>query len=128
MKRSLLPVITLLVLGFATSASAQTQGYEETWPDFKPEAFQGCDVLAPGASGPASGKITTLSDLPRRLRAADRVRLKHSYRMAQHEVVMNPGGIDLPAQAKPRVTRLNKLHAVSPTACPDSVPLRLTGK
>ena len=53
MKRSLLPVITLLVLGFATSASAQTQGYEDTWPEFKPEAFQGCGVLAPGLPGTA---------------------------------------------------------------------------
>ena len=128
MKKSLLPVITLLVFGFATPALAQKQGYEETWPEYQPRAFQGCSVLAPGASGPASGKITTLSDLPRRLRAADKVRLRNMYRMAQHEVAMNPGGVELPAQAKPRVTRLTGLHAVAPTACPDSVPLKLNGK
>lgn len=128
MKRSLLPVITLLVLGFAASASAQTQGYEDTWPEFKPEAFQGCGVLAPGASGTAPGIVKKLSDLPPRLRAADRARLKNMYRMARQEVAMNPGGVELPAQAKPRVARLKDLHVVAPTACPDSIPLRLTGE
>jgi|SRR4051794_7793026 len=126
MKRSLLPVLALLALGFATPALAQTQGYEETGPDTRPRAFQGCGLLAPGLPGPASGKITKLSDLPSRLRAADKVRLRHIYRMAQHEVAMNPGGIELPAQAKPRVTRFGKLHDVSPSACPDSAPLRLS--
>ena len=28
------------------------------------------------------------------------------YRMARQEVAMNPGGVELPAQAKPRVARL----------------------
>ena len=128
MKKSLLPVIALLALGFAPPALAQKQVYEETWPEFQPRAFQGCSVLAPGALDPASGKVTKLSDLPRRLRAVDRVRLRNMYRMAQHEVAMNPGGVELPAQAKPRVTRLTGLHVVAPTACPDSVPLSLTGR
>jgi hypothetical protein len=128
MKRSFLPVIALLALGFATPALAQKQNYVETWPELQPRAFQGCSALAPGASGPISGKITKLSDYPRRLRAADKVRLRNMYRMAQHEVAMNPGGVELPAQAKPRVTRLTELHAVAPTACPDRVPLSLTGK
>ena len=128
MKHSLLPVIALLVLGFATSASAQTQRYQDTWPEFKPEAFQGCGVLAPGASGTAPGIVKKLSDLPPRLRAADRARLKNMYRMARQEIAMNPGGGELPAQAKPRVARLKDLHVVAPTACPDSIPLRLTGE
>jgi hypothetical protein len=126
MKRSLLPVLALLALNFATPALAQTQGYVETGPDTPARAFQGCGLLAPGLPGPASGKITTLDDLPPRLRAADRVRLKNTYRLAQHEVAMNPGEVELPAQAKPRVTRLNKLHNISPSACPDSAPLRLS--
>jgi hypothetical protein len=128
MRRSLLPVVTLFVLGLSAPALAQTKVYKETWPEFQPKAFQGCSVLAPGASGPPSGIITKLSDLPPRLRAADKVRLRNMYIMAQHEVAMNPGGVELPAQAKPRVARLNKLHAVAPTACPDTVPLRLTGR
>lgn len=128
MRQSLLPTMTLLALCFAVPGLAQAQGYKETGPDSKPNAFQGCGALAPGASGPASGKITTLSDLPPRLRAADKIRLKNAYRMARHEASMNPGGVDLPAQAKPRVTRLGKLHDLGPTACPDAVPLRLTGK
>jgi hypothetical protein len=128
MRHSLLPVVGLFVLGLVAPAIAQTKVYEETGPEFQPDAFQGCGVLAPGASGPPSGIITKLSDLPTRLRAADKVRLRNMYIMAQHEVVMNPGGIELPPQAKPRVTRLNKLHPVAPTACPDAVPLRLTGR
>ena len=91
MNRSLLPVIALLALGFATPAAAQKQGYEETWPEFQPKAFQGCGVLAPGASGPASGKITKLSDLPPRLRAADKVRLKNMYLMSRQDLVSFPG-------------------------------------
>jgi hypothetical protein len=126
MKRSLLPILALLAVGFAMPATAQTQGYRETGPATSPRAFQGCGLLAPGLPGPASGKITKLSDLPQRLRAADRVRLKHAYRMAQFEAAMNPGGIELPAQAKPRVARLGKLHDISPSACPDSAPLRLS--
>ena len=126
MKRLLLPILTLLVLGLATPALAQTKGYVETGPNTQPRAFQGCGLLAPGLPGPASGKITTLDDLPPRLRAVDRVRLKNIYRLAQHEVAMNPGGVELPAQARPRVTRLSKLHNLSPSACPDSAPLRLS--
>ena len=126
MKRLLLPILTLLALGFATPALAQTQGYVETGPNTLPRAFQGCGLLAPGLPGLASGKITTLDDLPPRWGAADRVRLKNIYRLAQHEVAMNPGGVELPAQAKPRVTRLSKLHDLSPSACPDSAPLSLS--
>jgi hypothetical protein len=126
MKRSFLSVFALLALGFSAPALAQTQGYVETGPNNQPRAFQGCGLLAPGLPGPASGKITTLDDLPPRLRAADRVRLKYAYRLAQHEVAMNPGGVELPAQAKPRVARLSKLHGISPSACPDSAPLRLS--
>lgn len=128
MKQSLLSAVALLALCFAMPGLAKAQGYRETGPDLKPKSFQGCGALAPGASGPTSGKIATLSDLPPRLRAADKVRLKHAYRMARHEASMNPGGIELPARAKPRVTRLGKLHGLGPTACPDAVPLRLTGK
>lgn len=126
MKRLGLPILALLAAGFAAPAAAQTQGYRETGPVTPPSAFQGCGLLAPGLPGPASGKIATLSDLPPRLRAADRIRLKHAYRIARHEVAMNPGGVELPAQAKPRVTRLGKLQDISPSACPDSAPLRLS--
>jgi hypothetical protein len=126
MKRSLLPVLVLLALGFASPALAQTQGYRETGPATPPKVFQGCGLLAPGLPGPMSGNITELSDLPPRLRAADRVRLKHAYRMAQREVAMNPGGAELPVQARPRVTRLGKLHDLSPSACFDSSPLTLS--
>jgi hypothetical protein len=126
MKRLGLPLLALFVVGLAAPALAQTQGYRETGPATPPKAFQGCGLLAPGLPGPASGKIATLSDLPPRLRAADRIRLKHAYRMAQFEVAMNPGGVELPAQAKPRVTRLSKVHDISPSACPDSAPLRLS--
>jgi hypothetical protein len=126
MKRLLLPIVALIGLGFVTPALAQTQGYRETGPATSPKAFQGCGLLAPGLPGPTSGKITKRSDLPPRLRAADRVRLKHAYRMAQFEAAMNPGGVELPAQAKPRVARLGKLHDISPSACPDSTPLRLS--
>jgi hypothetical protein len=126
MRQTLLPSFALLAICFATPTFAQTRGYEETGLNTKPNAFQGCGTLAQGANGPTSGKIATLADIPPRLRAADKVRLKHAYRMARHEVAMNPGGSDLPAQAKPRITRLAKLQNLGPTACPDSAPLRLT--
>lgn len=107
MRQATLMILACLAVSWAVPAAAQTQRYETTQRSAAPKEYRGCATLAPGASAQAPGQLKKRAELPPRLRKADRVKLKNK-RVLQ-------------ARTGRTIDR-----AVSPSACPDTVTLRLS--